>query len=280
MGIDSDLPKLVEEHSIAKGVRCLLYRTTENPTVAVHGSLRAGTALESKNHRGIAELATRLLIRGSRKIGPEKIADSLESVGATISFRNAPEAILFQARMTTPWMKRVLDILSECLTSPSFDRKDVEREKEELLTDIRLRDDDPTRRGMRELLALVYPKNHPYSQDRFGTAESVKKIERATLVDFFHDHSLIDEPDVQEETDRYMAGPAQALGYKIGELEILKLRAYAKDELGDRFDLRAFHDQVLTGGALPLDLLSDRIHDFVAQQKASLATSGHGRVAK
>src|SRR6266571_4536194 len=188
MGIDSDLPKLVEEHSIAKGVRCLLYRTTDNPTVAVHGSIRAGTALEPKNHHGIAELATRLLIRGSRKIGPEKIADSLESVGAAISFRNAPDAILFQARMTTPWMKRVLDILSECLTSPSFDRKDVEREKEELLTDIRLRDDDPTRRGMRELLALVYPKNHPYGQDRFGTAESVKKIERATLVDFFHDH--------------------------------------------------------------------------------------------
>src|SRR6266571_5060690 len=171
MGIDSDLPKLVEEHSIAKGVRCLLYRTTDNPTVAVHGSIRAGVALEPKNHSGIAELATRLLIRGSRKIGPEKIADSLESVGAAISFRNAPEAILFQARMTTPWMKRVLDILSECLTGPSFDRKDVEKEKEELLTDIRLRDDDPTRRGIRELIQRVYPKNHPYSQDRLGTAK-------------------------------------------------------------------------------------------------------------
>jgi zinc protease len=188
MGIDSDLPKLIEEHSIAKGVRCLLYRTADNPTVAVHGSIRAGNALEPKNQHGIAELATRLLIRGSRKLGPEKIADSLESVGAAISFRNTPDAILFQARMTTPWMKRVLDILSECLTSPSFNRRDLEKEKEELLTDIRLRDDDPTRRGMRELLALVYPKNHPYSQDRFGTAESVKKIERATLVDYFDDH--------------------------------------------------------------------------------------------
>src|SRR5438552_18681156 len=161
MGIDSDLPKLVEEHSIAKGVRCLLYRTTNNPTVAVHGSIRAGMALAPKNHHGVAELATRLLIRGSRAMGPEKIADSLESVGAAISFRNTADAMLFQARMTTPWMKRVLDILSECLTRPSFEKRDVEKEKEELLTDIRLRDDDPTRRGMRELLATVYPKNHP-----------------------------------------------------------------------------------------------------------------------
>ncbi len=105
MGIDSDLPKLVEEHSIARGVRCLLYRTTDNPTVAVHGSIRAGTATEPKTQHGIAELATRLLIRGSRKLGPEKIADSLESVGAAISFRNTADAISFQARMTSPWIR-------------------------------------------------------------------------------------------------------------------------------------------------------------------------------
>ena len=107
-----------------------------------------------------------------------------------------------------------------------------------------------------------------------------KHWSRQQVVDFFHDHSLIDEPDVQEETDRYMAWPAQALGYKIGQLEILKLRAYAKEKLGDRFDLRAFHDQVLTGGALPMDVLSDRIHEWVGQEKAKIAASGDGRVAK
>ncbi|MFY9585182.1 MAG: DUF885 family protein [Candidatus Acidiferrales bacterium] len=90
---------------------------------------------------------------------------------------------------------------------------------------------------------------------------------RQQVVDFFHEHSAIDEPSVQSETDRYMAWPAQALGYKIGQLEILKLRQYAKDQLGDKFDLRAFHDEVLTGGALPLDVLSSRIHDWVGQQK-------------
>ncbi len=90
---------------------------------------------------------------------------------------------------------------------------------------------------------------------------------RQQVVDFFHEHSAIDEPSVQSETDRYMAWPAQALGYKIGQLEILKLRQYAKDQLGDKFDLRAFHDELLAGGALPLDVLSSRIHDWVSQQK-------------
>src|SRR6202008_1605482 len=107
-----------------------------------------------------------------------------------------------------------------------------------------------------------------------------KRWSRQQVVDFFHEHSLIDEPDVQEETDRYMADPAQALGYKIGQLEILKLRAYAKEQLGDRFDIRAFHDLILAGGALPMDVLTDRIHDWVGQEKAKIATSGERRVAK
>src|SRR5438132_13258512 len=132
MGIDSDLPKLVEEHSIARGVRCLLYRTTDNPSVGVHGSIRAGTAIELKSEHGIAELATRLLIRGSRKLGPEKIADSLESVGAAISFRHTPDAISLQARITSAGMQRVLDILSEYLLRPSFDKRDGQQENEEL----------------------------------------------------------------------------------------------------------------------------------------------------
>jgi uncharacterized protein (DUF885 family) len=99
---------------------------------------------------------------------------------------------------------------------------------------------------------------------------------RQQVVDYFHDHSSIDEVTVQSETDRYMAWPAQALGYKIGQLEILKLRQYAKDQLGSKFDIRAFHDEVLSGGALPMDVLSTRIHEWTAQQKtqAGLTTPG------
>jgi uncharacterized protein (DUF885 family) len=92
---------------------------------------------------------------------------------------------------------------------------------------------------------------------------------RQQVVDFFHEHSGLDEPTIQSETDRYIVWPGQALGYKIGQLEILKLRQYAKDELKDKFRVQAFHDEVLGGGALPMDVLSARIHSWVERQKAA-----------
>lgn len=93
-----------------------------------------------------------------------------------------------------------------------------------------------------------------------------KKWNRQQVVDFFHDHSGIEEVDVQSETDRYIVWPGQALGYKIGQLKIVELRDYATKKLGKKFDLRAFHDEVLGAGALPLDVLEQRIHVWVKTQ--------------
>jgi len=185
MGLETDLAKLVEEQPAGPGIKCLLYKNANNPTVAVHGSILAGTSSEPSGKSGLAELTTRLLIRGTRKLGAGKIADQLESVGAAVSFRNSQDSIIFQARMTSPWTKRVLGVVEDCLTRPALSPRDIEREREGLLTDIRLRDDDTTRRGMRELQRLVYPPGHPYRKDRFGTAETVKDIDRSDTKDYF-----------------------------------------------------------------------------------------------
>jgi uncharacterized protein (DUF885 family) len=90
---------------------------------------------------------------------------------------------------------------------------------------------------------------------------------RQQMVDYFHDHSGVDETNVQSEVDRYVAWPSQALAYKVGQLKILELRERAKTALGNKFDIRAFHDQVLDSGALPLDVLSERIDAWIASQK-------------
>jgi len=92
---------------------------------------------------------------------------------------------------------------------------------------------------------------------------------REQMVEYFHDHSAIDETSIQAEVDRYIAWPGQALAYKIGQLKILDLRDRAKTALGDKFDLRDFHDQLLDSGALPLDVLSERIDAWIAGRKAA-----------
>ena len=98
-----------------------------------------------------------------------------------------------------------------------------------------------------------------------------KRWTRDQVVQFFHDHSAVDEVEVQSETNRYISWPAQALGYKIGQLKILELRERSKKELGDKFDIRQFHDEILGAGSLPLDVLEARINNWIAAKKSGKA---------
>jgi len=95
---------------------------------------------------------------------------------------------------------------------------------------------------------------------------------RQQMVDYFHQNSAIDEPSVQSEVDRYIAWPAQALAYKAGQMEILELRAEAQKALGAKFDLRAFHDEVLDSGSLPLDMLQQRVEAWISAQGTGVST--------
>jgi len=90
---------------------------------------------------------------------------------------------------------------------------------------------------------------------------------RDQMVAYFHKYTAMDEPNIQSEVDRYIAWPGQALAYKLGQLEILKLREQAKQKLGEQFDIRAFHDEILVNGALPLDVLDQVFTDWLATQK-------------
>src|ERR1700722_3517913 len=90
---------------------------------------------------------------------------------------------------------------------------------------------------------------------------------RDQVVAFFRQSGAVDEPTIQAETDRYISWPAQALSYKLGQLKFRELRDRAQKALGPKFDIRTFHDEMLSGGVLPLDLLDSRTNSWIQQQK-------------
>lgn len=92
---------------------------------------------------------------------------------------------------------------------------------------------------------------------------------RERAIDFFKENAAKAEHDIVVEIDRYIVWPGQALAYKIGELKIREIRARAERELGTRFDVRRFHDELLGQGALPLDLLESRLNAWIARERQS-----------
>ncbi len=102
---------------------------------------------------------------------------------------------------------------------------------------------------------------------------------RDQMVQYFHDHTAMDDITIQEEVDRYIAWPGQALAYDIGRLKILELRAEAQKALGKNFDLRTFHDEVLDSGALPMDILQQRVEAWIQQQQQKYAVQTKAQTA-
>jgi uncharacterized protein (DUF885 family) len=95
-----------------------------------------------------------------------------------------------------------------------------------------------------------------------------KHWSREQMVEYFHRYTAMDEPNVQSEVDRYIAWPGQALAYKLGQLEILRLREEARQKLGAKFDLRTFHDEVVGSGPLPLGVLHSQVESWISAQAA------------
>jgi uncharacterized protein (DUF885 family) len=96
---------------------------------------------------------------------------------------------------------------------------------------------------------------------------------RDQVVEYMRNSHAVDEPTIQSETDRYISWPAQACSYKLGQLKIRELRTRATQQIGSHFDIRSFHDEVLAGGSLPLDLLDARITRWISKQMPAKAAN-------
>ena len=100
------------------------------------------------------------------------------------------------------------------------------------------------------------------------TGMHAKGMSRNEALKLMEENTALSKHNVRTEIDRYISWPAQALSYKLGEIKIRELRAMAEKELGDKFDIRAFHDAVLANGSIPLAVLEEQILEFVKQESS------------
>ncbi len=158
-----------------------------NPFIAFRGSVPAGVFAEGGEH-GVAEFASRLLLGGTRRMSAAKVADRLEGIGATLEFHNSQELRLCSGRCTRESAAETIRILVDCLSQPAFSPKEVERVRGELFNDLRIETDDTRQRAYRELLRIIFPKDHPYGRDPKGGADRIRRIRRSDLVAFHEAH--------------------------------------------------------------------------------------------
>src|SRR2546428_13421893 len=108
MGLDTELPNLVKIQDATEGVRYLVYTNKQNPTLTVYGSIRAGMAFQPPDKSGLAQLTARLLVRGSAKIGPAKLANMLDWLGAVAHFRHTQYNVPFHGQPASASTTRVV----------------------------------------------------------------------------------------------------------------------------------------------------------------------------
>jgi len=170
---------------LALGNRCvlLLHEDHSSPMIAFRGSVRAGAAF---GRPGVAEFASRLLLRGTRRRTASQLADAIEDAGAAVSCANGMESATIEGRCTRESLRPIMRILVESLSEPAFPPAELEKVRGEILGDIREQQDDTRRAAARRLFEIVYPATHPFHRDPKGDAGTAAGTQRP-VVRAFHE---------------------------------------------------------------------------------------------
>ncbi len=168
------------------GVVLLYNRSRDTPSVALRGSLPAGSAREPEDKAGLASFVGRILRRGTTHRFSQEISAVVEDIGASFATWGGTEEAGFSAKCLGRDLATVLDLLQEVLEQPAFPETEVERTRAEVLTVLREHEESTRARADLAILRMLYPEGHPYSRPSIGNRETVEAL---GLEDFreFHD---------------------------------------------------------------------------------------------
>jgi len=180
-------PDDILRQTLSNGITVLARENFTSPTVVVSGYLHTGAAdvpINGRDKIGLASFAADVLERGTRKRSFAQLYEEVESIAANFGVNASTQTTGFGARGLIEHLPLLLDILSDTLRNPAFDKDQVEKVRAEILTDIQERETSPHRMAALTFRELAYPEDHPYHWSQTGYRETIERITRDDLVQF------------------------------------------------------------------------------------------------
>jgi len=173
---------------LPNGLVVVCHENHANPTVAIHGLVKAGAIFDPFEKSGLSSFVTAMLDRGTGDRTAFQQAEALEDVGASLHFDAGPETITFSGNALSEDTGTVLDVLADALQNPAFTPDQIEKARDELVVRVKISNENTTFVASRVANELLYPPEHPYHRSPIGTEPSLGAIAREDLVSFHARH--------------------------------------------------------------------------------------------
>ena len=182
----SDTQGLPKQFSLANGLKVLLLPDSSTPTVTLSGHIEAGTTFDSNAKAGLASLTAANMMNGTKTKDALTIAKTLAARGADLAFSANREGVAISGKALSPDLPTLIQVLGDVIQNPTFPINELELSRQRSLTAIKVELDNPSRLAQRTLQQAIYPSIHPFHA--FPTEDSLKKINRADVVEFQQKH--------------------------------------------------------------------------------------------
>jgi len=179
--------KLIEKYKLRNGLTVVIRENHSSPVVAVQVWVKAGSTSEPEKLAGMSHILEHMAFKGTKKRGPGQIAREVEALGGEINAYTSFDQTVYHITISKRYLENAMEILSDTLGNSVFDAGELAREKEVILEELRMNEDDPGRIVWKALFREAY-KVHPYGRPVIGYADTIRKTSRKDLVSYFSKH--------------------------------------------------------------------------------------------
>ncbi len=212
---------------LKNGLSVLLIENHKSPVVSVQMWVKTGSADEGRGEEGISHFIEHLVFKGTEKYGVGAIASTVEASGGELNAYTSFDQTVFYVNISREFSEVALDVISEMMGFPQFDKGEIDNEREVVLEEIKRSNDSPGRQASRLLFSTVY-KDHPYGIPVIGYDKIIQKVSRKTLVDYYQSRYIPTNMHLVVAGDFDSKEMAEKIDSSFGRLKSFKLRKVSR----------------------------------------------------